>query len=317
MTKPVHTHPKISIVMPTLNQGDYIEAAILSILHQNYPNLQFIVIDGGSTDDTLKILEKYSSKIDVIVSEKDNGQSDAINKGLQYCNGELFNWLNSDDLLSEMSLFHISEIYLHTQSDVIIAKTQAFFEDGKNILNQTSKLVSPPFAITSLMSQQSTFYNTSMIKELGGINEKLHYCMDWELWIRFTAIHGIQNIGYTDRTLGKFRIHSSSKSTISLLKFDADKTAVALAILNELDSKSYQEIIKYINPAYYTKDWEIKHEYKNLYHALALEVILDRNSKSIPSDIFTKYFFKSLGLATRNRWRFMVLPLRLFARKLF
>jgi glycosyltransferase involved in cell wall biosynthesis len=309
--------PRISIVMPSFNQGEYIEASILSVIDQHYPNLQFIVIDGGSTDTTLDILEKYKSKIDKIISEKDNGQSDAINKGLLYVDGILFNWLNSDDLLTENSLFTLSEMFLNYKADVIIGKTEAFDVYGKNILNRTSKLFSPAFALTSLMSQQSTFYNTEMIKKLGGVNNSLHYCMDWELWIRFTATFGMEKIVYSDAILGKFRLHPSSKTAISLPKFDIDKTAVALEILKSIDSKSYLKLKTYSEASLYKKEWKTNIEDNSKYKALAIEVILDRNSKLIPLDVFINYFFKSLTLQYWNRWRFIALPLRLLLRKLF
>jgi glycosyltransferase involved in cell wall biosynthesis len=91
--------PKISILTPSYNQGQYIEQTIQSILSQNYPNLEYIVIDGGSTDNTVEILKKYDQHITYWVSEKDRGQSHAINKGIEKCTGVLFNWLNSDDYL--------------------------------------------------------------------------------------------------------------------------------------------------------------------------------------------------------------------------
>src|SRR6476660_6711550 len=89
--------PGISIIIPTLNQGQYIESAIHSVLQQGYSNLELIVIDGGSTDNTLQVIEKYRNKIDYFVSEKDSGQTEAINKGLKVAKGDIVTWLNSDD----------------------------------------------------------------------------------------------------------------------------------------------------------------------------------------------------------------------------
>lgn len=89
--------PKITIITPTFNQGKFIEKSILSVLNQNYPNLEYIIIDGGSSDDTLDIIKKYENRITFWISEKDNGQSHAINKGLQKSSGDIINWLNSDD----------------------------------------------------------------------------------------------------------------------------------------------------------------------------------------------------------------------------
>jgi glycosyltransferase involved in cell wall biosynthesis len=103
--------PKISIVTPSFNQGQYIEETILSVLSQNYPNLEYIIIDGGSTDDTVEIIKKYESRITYWVSEPDRGQSHAINKGLQKCTGEIFNWLNSDDWYMPGALFDVANAF--------------------------------------------------------------------------------------------------------------------------------------------------------------------------------------------------------------
>jgi glycosyltransferase involved in cell wall biosynthesis len=313
----IQIYPRISIVMPTLNQGDFIEQSILSVLNQNYPNLQFIIIDGGSSDNTLSILEQYKSKIDKIISEKDNGQSDAINKGLQYCDGMLFNWLNSDDLLTENSLHSIGALFFSTNANVIIGKTEAFDVQGNTILNRTSMLSSPADALISLMSQQSTFYNTEMIKKLGGVNNSLHYCMDWELWIRFTATFGTGDIVYSDTIFGRFRLHTSAKSALELPKFDSDKTVVALEVLKSLDTTSYHTLKPNLKVSEYSKKWESKEAEKSTYIALAIEVILDRNSKQIPFLIFIQYYVKSLQLMFWKRGRFMSLPIRLLFRKLF
>src|SRR5690606_10615120 len=103
--------PKISIVTPSYNQGQFIEETILSIISQNYPNLEYIIIDGGSTDNTVDIIKKYENHLKYWVSEADKGQADAINKGLQHCTGDIFNWINSDDYLESNSLFTIANAY--------------------------------------------------------------------------------------------------------------------------------------------------------------------------------------------------------------
>ena len=93
------SYPKISIVTPSFNQGQYIEQTILSVIGQDYPNLEYIIIDGGSSDNTVEIIKKYADKIIYWISDPDNGQSDALNKGLAKCTGEIFNWINSEDYL--------------------------------------------------------------------------------------------------------------------------------------------------------------------------------------------------------------------------
>ena len=103
--------PRISIVTPSYNQGHYIEETIRSILLQGYPNLEYIIIDGGSTDRSVEIIQKYASFLTYWVSEPDNGQTQAIDKGLAYCTGEIFNWVNSDDFLSRNALATIASAF--------------------------------------------------------------------------------------------------------------------------------------------------------------------------------------------------------------
>ena len=97
-------HPKISIITPSFNQGRYIEQTIRSVIEQDYPNLEYIIIDGGSTDETVDIIKKYQDRIAFWVSEADSGQSDAINKGFLKSSGEIINWLNSDDYMAPGTL---------------------------------------------------------------------------------------------------------------------------------------------------------------------------------------------------------------------
>ena len=103
--------PRISIVTPSFNQGQFIEKTICSVLDQNYPNLEYVVIDGGSTDETVEIIKKYAKHLTYWVSEPDRGQSHAINKGLAHCTGDVFNFLNSDDYLEPGALFHVAEAW--------------------------------------------------------------------------------------------------------------------------------------------------------------------------------------------------------------
>src|SRR5690606_31772171 len=124
--------PKISIVTPSYNQGQFIEETILSILNQNYPNLEYIIIDGGSTDNTVEIIKKYEDRITYWVSEKDNGQADAINKGLEQCTGEIFNWINSDDYLAKKSLYSIAIASIYNDNAKIIAGGCTHFTNHPN-----------------------------------------------------------------------------------------------------------------------------------------------------------------------------------------
>ncbi|TXB63799.1 glycosyltransferase family 2 protein [Phaeodactylibacter luteus] len=209
--------PKISIVTPSYNQGIYIEETIRSILLQNYPNLEYIIIDGGSTDNSVDIIRKYEKYLKFWISEPDRGQSHAINKGLAQASGDIFNWINSDDYLAPSSLFEVAAEFERLPETKLLCGFGNVFEDNKvlpdfryrtEILDNVSETI-----IHERLNQQGMFYSLKCIKKLGGVNESLNYVMDLELWFRFLMKFGISDINLTNHTLGHFRYHSESKTT--------------------------------------------------------------------------------------------------------
>jgi len=135
-------HPKITVVTPNYNQDRFIEHAILSVLNQEYPNLEYIIIDGGSTDDSVSIIKKYEDKLHYWVSEKDSGMYNAINRGFSMSSGEIMCWINSDDILMENSLNIVSKIFVNNSrikwvqglptvinenGDIVFQRDQVFF----------------------------------------------------------------------------------------------------------------------------------------------------------------------------------------------
>lgn len=208
--------PKISIIVPSFNQGQYIEQTILSIISQNYDNIDLIIIDGGSSDNTVNILQKYNSNISYWISEPDSGQADAINKGLSRASGEIFNWINSDDYLEPGSLQKIGTYFLdNPDKQVLCGFTRCFFDFD----NSTSHVYrmgiksSPTATILNVeMNQPGTFYRTSIVKYLGGLNKSLRYVFDNELWFRYLTKYGLGKIGLTDSLFTNFRLHKDSKT---------------------------------------------------------------------------------------------------------
>lgn len=226
--------PRITIVTPSFNQGDYIESTIRSVLAQNYPNLQYIVIDGGSTDQTVQIIKHYEEHIDYWISEKDNGQSEAINKGLRKSKGVLFNWLNSDDLLEKNALFKIAIAYLKNNAECIIGDCRHFnnIDDSTIAIGQTQLSENTEKTIWRLgMGQPSTFYTTQFVKEMKGLNEQLHYAMDTNLWYQFLTLKGIEKVQYIPEILSHFRIHDGSKTIASESFFIKDVNAIRYSLL--------------------------------------------------------------------------------------
>jgi glycosyltransferase involved in cell wall biosynthesis len=207
--------PKISIVTPSYNQGQYIEETIRSVLLQNYPNLEYIIIDGGSTDNTVEIIKKYAPWIQFWVSEKDRGQSDAINKGLEHCTGEIFNWLNSDDTYLPGTLHAVGDAYVRDPA------LQFFSGRENHIMDEGGKAVFAGSFITAKLedtidfcelTQPSTFFKLDTIKKIGGVNEELHYIMDGGMWCKLLLLFGQAHFQKTDRVLVNFRLHENSKT---------------------------------------------------------------------------------------------------------
>lgn len=188
------SYPRITVVTPNFNQGRFLEGCIQSVLSQNYPNLEYIIIDGGSTDNGLDIVKKYGQEITYWVSERDNGQADAINKGLKYATGEIFNWLNSDDRLTPGALFRCADAYnenpfaagwvggcsrVREEGSI----DEIIFPNGLDRENIGQNWNGKQFY------QPSCFLSTKRVKEVGGVDPSLYISLDLDLWIRILG-HG-------------------------------------------------------------------------------------------------------------------------------
>jgi len=181
--------PKISIVTPSYNQGCYIEETIRSVLLQNYPNLEYVIIDGGSTDETVEIIKKYEPWLTYWVSEPDRGQSHAINKGFERCTGDIYNWLCSDDFLLEGSLVHVSKLLGNANPSWLIGNAEMLREPSKR-RRKFRKIVN--FGVHNFIQwgefavhQPAIFWNKALHQAKFEVDEKLHYCMDIDLWFKF------------------------------------------------------------------------------------------------------------------------------------
>lgn len=233
--------PKISIVTPSFNQGQYIEQTITSVLKQNYPNLEYIIIDGGSTDDTVEIIKKYEKHLTYWVSEPDNGQSHAINKGLQKCTGQVFNWLNSDDFLEPDALKHIGEEYRCEPFTALCCRTNVL--DGR-VFSHKRK---PSFLGESVeesiaqfnINQEGTWWSLNAVKEVNGVNQSLHFCMDLDLWFRVLLNNPFRSFRSSEQVMSNFRRHSNAKSTVesALGRNDSGFVREQLVLFNELRPK--------------------------------------------------------------------------------
>lgn len=205
--------PKISIITPSYNQGQYIEETICSVLEQNYPNLEYVVIDGASNDQSVEIIRKYQKHLKYWISEKDDGQADAINKGLRHCEGDIFNWINSDDILFPSALHLIGEMYTDNV-DAIAGQVEQFNETIKTRYIKENKNISAETLILNpshtCFHQPGLWLNLKKMKSIGEFRRDMHYCFDQEFYIRY--FHMFPNIYYLEDTLVKFRLHEHSKT---------------------------------------------------------------------------------------------------------
>lgn len=270
--------PKISIITPSFNQGTFIEQTILSVLNQGYENIEYIIIDGGSSDNTLDIIKKYESKISYWVSEPDSGQADAINKGLQAATGDLFNWLNSDDYLEPGALAALAAEYqLHPDKKVFCGYTHCFHEDTGATSHIYRMGVRKTVAETILqveMNQPGTFYKMEVVRELGFLNKFLNYVFDGEFWFRFLCRYGLDAVGFTDKLMAHFRLHQLSKTVHEgYFEFYKEYLNIHLFLLKEanlpLSFVRYLESEQYIS-RYQSGPWKMAHlEREELYRFYA------------------------------------------------
>jgi glycosyltransferase involved in cell wall biosynthesis len=276
----VNNYPKISIVTPSYNQGQFIEQTILSVINQGYPNLEYIIIDGGSTDNTVDVIKKYSDKIAYWISEKDAGQSDALNKGLAKCTGEIFNWINSDDYYEAGTFFKLANYFNanknvttvsgwcncfnDTTSEIIFKSRSEYFQNVETTLLQQK------------INQPATFYSLKTIKELGGINTTLHYGMDLELWFKYLAKYGQQNILLVEDTLAHFRLHDESKTVQLQPKFKEEEVSIWHNLLENIYAN--KNVLKYFAN-------EAKNIYKQKWDCTAI------NKEKLIILICKKYFY--------------------------
>lgn len=217
------TWPKITIVTPSYNQGKYIEETIRSILLQNYLNLEYIIIDGGSTDETVSIIKKYEPWITHWISEKDSGQAEAINKGLKIATGDIFNWLNSDDYLTPGALHFIADQY-KSGFDILAGCVNNFDDAGNHktgdyigIIKNSNLSLKDYFRKGTFYFHQPAVWLKKQLLHSHLLNEKLHYCFDTEFILNL--LEGNPNIVYTDTVLVNFRLHGDSKTVTVLNKF--------------------------------------------------------------------------------------------------
>ncbi|HBP51349.1 MAG: Glycosyl transferase, family 2 [Candidatus Shapirobacteria bacterium GW2011_GWE1_38_10] len=211
--------PKISIVTPSYNQGQFLEKTILSVLQQKYPNLEYIIIDGKSTDSSLQIIKKYQKHLTFWQSKKDSGQANALNIGFKHATGDILCWLNSDDILLPHSLALVSKLfsqYPHldwlTSQSTIINKDDEIIQSGLHFgkVPLFLRLGLYHGKCLGFIPQEGTFWRQSLWKKSEAKIPNRHYCLDFELWRRFAKYSPLVTL---EAPLASFRHHSQQKTS--------------------------------------------------------------------------------------------------------
>jgi len=209
--------PKISVVTPSFNQGQFLEQTILSVLGQNYPNLEYIIIDGGSTDNSVEVIKKYADKLTYWVSERDNGQAHAINKGFEKAIGDILCWLNSDDMYMP-DILNLVAVSLDIENAEIITGNCIHFTESEEfgVVAEGCKTIQYfqelDLINVDFITQPSTFWTRKVWENVGKLNEEYHFVFDWEWFIRVKQMNVIFKL--VNRTLSLYRIHAAHKTTV-------------------------------------------------------------------------------------------------------
>jgi len=213
--------PRVTIITPSFNQGIYLEKTICSVLEQDYPNLEYIIVDGGSTDNSLEIIRRYEQRLAWWVSEKDRGQSDAINKGLARATGEIVAWLNSDDFYLPGAVFSaVTALQEHADWGMVYGDMLAV--DGEGALLNIQRFGDwdlDDLLCFRILGQPSVFLRKSVLDRAGALDTRFHYLLDHHLWIRMAML---APIGHIPQFLAAARFHATAKNVAKASAFGED-----------------------------------------------------------------------------------------------
>lgn len=201
------------MVTPSYNQGIFLEETIQSVLNQDYPNLEYIIIDGGSTDGSVDIIKRYEGYLAYWISEPDNGQTSGLMKGFDRATGDVFCWINSDDMLENRALFEVAKFFQNNPlARVVTGDATLIDERGETIrIQRQMKFIRFLwFYDHNYITQSSTFWRRDLYEEVGGLNPIFYFGMDADLFIRFADV---TNLYHVRKLWSRFRIYSNQKTS--------------------------------------------------------------------------------------------------------
>ncbi len=237
--------PRISLITPSFMQVAYLGQCLASVREQAYPSLEHIVVDGGSTDGSRTLIERAASDLAWWCSGPDKGQSHAINKGLAHATGDVFGWLNSDDMLLPGALEVVGrafaadpELIIFGGSRVIRSTVGQDVTSGLDDASRHTALFTDP-----LVNQQSTFFRMSAVKAIGGVEEALHYTMDLELWWQVLFAYGTSHLRFDPVELAVFRSHTESKTFKGSADFRIETASILRQLAFQLDQQDLVAVL--------------------------------------------------------------------------
>lgn len=227
--------PRVSIVTPSFNQATFIEETVRSVLLQGYPNLEYVIVDGGSTDGSIEVIRKYERWLAYWVSEPDRGQSHAINKGWERSTGDILAWLNSDDLYLPEAIRRAVEALVQSSGCAMVYSDGLWIDE----MGRLEKIqVSGPLGIRELLGgsdfgipQPTAFMRQVVVREAGGLDESLHMAMDLDLWLKLGLSHDLCYV--RERPFAKLRFHSNQKTRTRVLEDRIDSLRVLERALSD------------------------------------------------------------------------------------
>jgi glycosyltransferase involved in cell wall biosynthesis len=252
-------NPLVTIVTPSYNQAPYLEAAMRSVLEQDYPHIEYIVIDGGSTDGSVEIIRKHAGRLAYWISEKDRGQTDALNKGLARANGDVLAWINSDDTYEPGAVREAVEcMQQHPDMGLVYGDANFIDDDGKVIgrfpAAQTDyRLLRRGYVH---IPQQAAFFRRDVWQKVGPLDPSFFFAMDYDLWVRIAKIAPLL---YTRRTWANFRLHGDSKTLIA-----NDRCWPEMIRVHRREGGSWLSVIvaKYILRTFIAPLWHLRLKWK-------------------------------------------------------
>lgn len=297
------------------------EETIVSVIEQNYPNVELIIIDGGSSDDSVDMIKKYEQYLTYWISESDHGQAHAINKGLEVATGDLFDWMNSDDRIAPGTFWRIAQAFEKNPEAYVVCGYMTCFSGIKyqnpvrmSIWSQIEKTL-----IFGSMSVPSMYFRLDKFKEIGKLDERLHYCFDMEFWYRFVEKFGVQRLHFIDESLSFFRLHSDSKTVSQLSMFGEEQYLVQCSVIESFRKKDLPVIPReqLSISANYHRNWDFSGLNPTNFVALAIQRHLESLHERLNLFAILSWCYTSFRLAPLDRnWRFYCLPLRAIRWKL-